>query len=583
MRTLPPLWTDGSIRRHKLALTGLAVSALALVAAAPALSQTEPSNPPETLGPVDVPTVTMTPLEDISSATEPEYELAVIPEFAPFPDDLGRSVVLPELKAYYDDLTQVFNPERFGLWPYMAGPARVRQRPQFTRPLPVRLPGPDPRQQLTRNAQDGGALSLGYGSPWLEGQINMTATLEPSSDNFRSHYTRPLDTRDLIGRDSVKLGSMLSYRQSLDDVLDIALNASLRREISDETVRQDSDRLWLYNVGSTSVAGDVSGRAEWRGMQGVRVSLEGQASSSERYTRTFITADDQTVTPWDPLRLVDERRSNLTLASTLDPMPKVSVIGGVSLISQTLSQSVHQAAASQISERDISYMKPDVRLRWQPVGRLEFNLGMKQELSSIGYDDLMQPDLASQVRIEPAKYLYGSARYTYPLVIVPRIMTGEFSLSTEGALISGIIDHTPLKQGDSFIDVKSNIGEGRTRDLSARLSLNSQETGIGSSQFEMTATWRSSRVTDPLMLTARPLSNQSPLSLNLNFRQSLEREGISWGVRADNGWQSTTWRINEVSVSRANASGRPVRRISAGGRAETAGRIKQHHQAQSKL
>jgi outer membrane receptor for ferrienterochelin and colicins len=153
--------------------------------------------------------------------------------------------------------------------------------------------------------------------------------------------------------------------------------------------------------------------------------------------------------------------------------------------------------------------------------------------------------------VDPARYLYSSARYTYPLVIVPRIMTGEFSLSTESAMISGVIDHTALKQGDSFVDIKSNIGKGRTQDLSARLSLNSKETGIGSSALEMTATWRTSRVTDPLDQSERPLSNQTPLSLNLSFRQSLDREGLSWGVRADNGWQSTTWRINEVSISRA--------------------------------
>jgi hypothetical protein len=555
---LPSLIRPQPPKKRNAFLDSAGVCVLVWAAHSPvALAQiTQAAQVPETQAIASEAEIIARDLPDLSPSENPDFsyslsEVALPADLGPYYRAPAAVLPVPALKDELNALTMVRTPRSLGFFSRLLPSRETALTRAQLHNLTPRLPAPDPRQSLTRQAQDGGALSLGYGRPWLEGQLQLTASLEPSSDNFRSHYTRPLDTRDLIGRDSVKLGSMLSYRQTLDDVLDINLNASLRREISDETVRQDSDRLWLYNVGSSAVSGDVSGRAQWRAAQGISLSLDGQASSSERYTRTFITADDQIVTPWDPLRLVNETRSNVTLASTVEPLPKVSLTGGVSLISQTLSQSVHQASASQISERDISYLKPDVRLRWQPVGRLELNLGMKQELSSLGYDDLLQPELASQVRVAPAKYLYSSVRYSYPLVIVPRIMTGELSLSTEGALISGVIDHTPLKQGDSFVDIKSNIGEGHTRDVSARLNLNSQQTGVGSSAFEMSATWRTSRVTDPLDQSSRPISNQAPLSLNLNFRQSLEREGVSWGVRADNGWQSTTWRINEVSVSRA--------------------------------
>ena len=69
-------------------------------------------------------------------------------------------------------------------------------------------------------------------------------------------------------------------------------------------------------------------------------------------------------------------------------------------------------------------------------------------------------------------------------------------------------------------------------------------------ELKATGTWQNGEVTDPLTREKRRISGQRPQTLNLNFRQDLPEQKLTWGLGWFGGWEEDYYRLEEVQSLR---------------------------------
>jgi hypothetical protein len=82
------------------------------------------------------------------------------------------------------------------------------------------------------------------------------------------------------------------------------------------------------------------------------------------------------------------------------------------------------------------------------------------------------------------------------------------------------------------------------------LTLPLRNIGLEGGEIKTTGVWQNSEVTDPLTGEQRRISGQRPQTLNVNFRQDLPAQKLTFGLGWFGGWEEDYYRLNDVQSLR---------------------------------
>ena len=97
----------------------------------------------------------------------------------------------------------------------------------------------------------------------------------------------------------------------------------------------------------------------------------------------------------------------------------------------------------------------------------------------------------------------------------------------------GVNDSTRLVEGPG------NIGDGTNDLVRFNLTLPLANLGLKGGELKFETQWQSSEVTDPLTGEKRRFSGQRPEEININFRQDLPEQNLTFGVGWFQGWRES--------------------------------------------
>ena len=116
-------------------------------------------------------------------------------------------------------------------------------------------------------------------------------------------------------------------------------------------------------------------------------------------------------------------------------------------------------------------------------------------------------------------------------------------LTVTHAQVQQVVDLIPVA---SRFDAPGNIGDGRRDQLKLTATLPLDRLGLAGAQIAGEASWRRSKVTDPVTGRSRRISNERPFEGQLHFSQDLARLRSTWGIDGEFAYSETEYRIDEV-------------------------------------
>jgi hypothetical protein len=95
-----------------------------------------------------------------------------------------------------------------------------------------------------------------------------------------------------------------------------------------------------------------------------------------------------------------------------------------------------------------------------------------------------------------------------------------------------------------------NIGDGTNDEIELSLTLPLANVGLEGGEVKATGIWRVSEVTDPATGEMRRISGQRPNNINVNFRQDLPEQKLTFGLGWFAGWEEDYYRESDVQSLR---------------------------------
>jgi outer membrane receptor protein involved in Fe transport len=111
-------------------------------------------------------------------------------------------------------------------------------------------------------------------------------------------------------------------------------------------------------------------------------------------------------------------------------------------------------------------------------------------------------------------------------------------------------DYTPVGPPDALVDAPGNIGDARI--YGVHVATRVPVPGVRGASVNLDTTWQQSRVTDPLTLRVRPISEFQKLQLAAGFRQDLPH--FAWGLSYTEKSDSSAYLLREIDRERASPS-----------------------------
>ncbi len=247
---------------------------------------------------------------------------------------------------------------------------------------------------------------------------------------------------------------------------------------------------------------------------------------------------------------VEELRGEMFLRGTWRINPRLSLEGGVRQEASRVT-----SAGDVVLEKSLSFLKPRAALTWSPTAASQLRLRIEREVGQLNFDDFVaSPNVASTgVVVSGNPDLTPQQAWVYEAAWEQRFWgDGALVLTYRRFDLNDVVDRVPVfgPGGTILADAPGNLGTGRKTEMLAGLTLPLERIGLKGAQLKGQATWRDTKVIDPLDNSNREISSLHPIDWEVHFSQALPAWRMSWGVDVLGGYRERIFRLSEIETKK---------------------------------
>ena len=247
---------------------------------------------------------------------------------------------------------------------------------------------------------------------------------------------------------------------------------------------------------------------------------------------------------------VKELRGEAFLRGTWRATPKLSLEAGVR------QEASRVTSTGDLSlEKSLPFLKPRAAATWSPGSTTQIRLRVEREVGQLNFDDFVaSPQVASTgVVVAGNPDLTPQQAWVYEAAWEQRFWTaGALVLTYRRFELNDVVDRIPIfgPGGVILADAPGNIGGGTKTEIQAGLTLPLDKVGLASGQLKAQATWRDTRVVDPLSAGTREISSLHPIDWEVHFSHALPNWRTTWGVDVLGGFRERIFRLTEIETKK---------------------------------
>jgi outer membrane receptor protein involved in Fe transport len=425
-------------------------------------------------------------------------------------------------------------------------------------------------QERVENEAEGPVYSAraNYKGPVLGGTLSINGLL--STDEFKDEafIYSPTTGERFTNRSANDRGEIgVNYLRPLGDKFEIEGLVLSKLAVGTGDSRGDTGASNLQSRVDAE-AGESIARGVLRYTHSPTLSFEGggEVAFNYRDQQIALTVDGTPVPlPASDVR-VEELRGEVYAQGTWRPSPKWSLEAGARVEQSTITQSGQTEL-----ERSFEYPKPRALLTWSPTKDDQVRVRVEREVGQLDLRDFGTSVSLSSDRVDAGNSnLEPDKRWVYEAAFEKRFWEkGAIVATLRHEDIDDVLDQFPFlilvdDNGDGVPDDNNNdgqpdvelvaglgnIGPGTSDVAELSLTLPLGPLGLEGGEIKATGSWVVSEVTDPLTGEKRRISGQRPDNLNINFRQDLPAQNLTFGFGWFGGWEEDYYYLEEVQSLR---------------------------------
>lgn len=200
------------------------------------------------------------------------------------------------------------------------------------------------------------------------------------------------------------------------------------------------------------------------------------------------------------------------------------------------------------NERDFSFLKPEMRLRYQQTPQRQFFLNGFREVSQLSFGQFLSRIDFNQGQVEGGNpTLSPDSRWRVEASGEQSFANGaNISLLGFHEWVDDVIDRAPVFDGT--LDAPANIGEATRHGFEGDMSIPLSFLGLDNGRFDASGTYVQSDVTDPVTGQERRLSGEIPWSYSLEYRQTLGFAPLTVEAAFSREGDETIYRLSQVDI-----------------------------------
>ena len=248
--------------------------------------------------------------------------------------------------------------------------------------------------------------------------------------------------------------------------------------------------------------------------------------------------------------VVDELRGEGFLRGTWRASPQLTLEAGVRQETSRVT-----SAGDLTLRKSLTFLKPRAALTWSPDKATQVRLRIEREVGQLNFDDFVaSPQVASTgVVVSGNPDLSPLQAWVYEAAVERRFWgSAVVGLTYRRFDLTDVVDRAPIFGAGGVIlaDAPGNIGGGTKTEIQASLTLPLDKLGLPSAQLKGQATWRDTKVVDPLGTGAREISTLHPIDWEAHFSHAIPDWRMSWGVDVVGGFRERVFRLTEVETKK---------------------------------
>jgi hypothetical protein len=232
---------------------------------------------------------------------------------------------------------------------------------------------------------------------------------------------------------------------------------------------------------------------------------------------------------------VEEERIEASITDVWRISQQLTLESGVNYEASTISQT-----GDAVNERDFTYPKPRIVASWTPNPQDQFRLSVVRDVSQLdfgdfatGLDSIAATANVGNPNLEPEQTWKSSLQWKRPIGQRGSIsFTGFFDdiEDTQDFIPVTVPCPTVANPGQvCFATAVGNIGDGERWGGRIEATLPLDSVGIKAGLLRINAGAQESKVTDPITLTEREISNETEYDWTVEFRQDIASAKVAWG------------------------------------------------------
>lgn len=200
----------------------------------------------------------------------------------------------------------------------------------------------------------------------------------------------------------------------------------------------------------------------------------------------------------------------------------------------------------QSTSKSFVYPKPRITLTWTPHADSQLRLRAEREVGQLSFGDFIaSAQFSDDIVFAGNADLEPQTQWVLEAAAEQRFWgKGAVTLTLRQRQISNVLDYIAINEE---FEAVGNIGSGTGREAIATFTAPLDRLALKGLTVRANATWRSSKVTDPLTGGSRRISGQRPFEGSMGFTHDVARWNLSYGFDANAGWQESYWRLREIS------------------------------------
>lgn len=362
------------------------------------------------------------------------------------------------------------------------------------------------------------------------------------------------DERVITGFQSNEFAASLDYERAFGNALTLRLLALESRE-HDKSSSTSTGLSPAQVSTEDALAGESIVRAAATWLPAETLTLDGSVERAFNFLdaeNTLERGGVPVVLPSANVR-VEERRVEAQMSARWQAWAAGTLEANLAYETSTIAQ---QGDAD--SSLTLRYWKPRLNATIAPFKDWEVRLRAERTVSQLDFEDY-----ASTASLDTGTVNAGNPdlvpeqAWVFEAAIEHHFWSrGALTLTASHAAISNAIDLVPI--GGRF-DAPGNIGSGTRQEAKASLTLPLDRLGAPGTLIRFNGALRWSRVTDPVTLATRRISNQRPTGGDVSLIKELPALKSVFTADFFFGWKERSYRINEIRTE--SSSNDPLAKI----------------------